>query len=51
MISDNAFMRRETTPAERQAHKAFREVRNDLTDHEKAQKSFHETASVLRQSG
>jgi hypothetical protein len=48
MIRDDAFMRRETTPAERQAHKAFREVRNDLTDHEKAQKSFHENRERLK---
>jgi len=48
MIRDHAFMRRETTPAERQAHKAFREVRNDMTDYEKAQNSFHENRERLK---
>ena len=48
MIRDHAFMRRETTPAEREARKAFREVRNDTTDYEKAQKSFHENRERLK---
>jgi hypothetical protein len=48
MIRDHGFMRRETTPAERQAHKAFREVRNDMTDYEKAQKSFSENRERLK---
>jgi hypothetical protein len=48
MIRDHTFMRQETTPAEREARKAFREVRNDMTDYERAQKSFHENRERLK---
>ena len=51
MIRDHTFVRRKmTTPAEREAHKAFREVMtgNAMTDYEKAQKSFHENRERLK---
>jgi hypothetical protein len=39
-----------TTPAEREARKAFREVETEaaMTDHEKAQKAFHENRERLK---
>ena len=51
MIRDHTFVRREkTTPAEREARKAFREVMTGkaMTDYEKAQKSFHENRERLK---
>ncbi len=44
MTRDHTFERRETTPAEREARKAFREVipGKVMTDYAKAQKSLHE---------
>ncbi|WP_334504818.1 hypothetical protein [Bradyrhizobium sp. AZCC 1678] len=50
MIRDHAFKRRETTPAEREARKAFREVipGKAMTDYAKAQKSFHENRERLK---
>ncbi|MGY2903690.1 hypothetical protein ACVWVY_002711 [Bradyrhizobium sp. URHC0002] len=51
MIIDHTFVRRrETTPAEREARKAFRKVmtRNAMTDYEKAQKSFHDNRERLK---
>jgi hypothetical protein len=50
MIRDHTFQRRETTPAEREAHKAFREVMpgKAMTDYAKAQKSLHENRERLK---
>jgi hypothetical protein len=50
MIRDQTFERRETTPAQREARKAFREVevKKAMTDHAKAQKAFHENREHLK---
>jgi len=50
MIRDHTFERREKTPAEREARKAFREVipGKAMTDYAKAQKSFHENRERLK---
>lgn len=50
MIRDHTFERRKTTPAEREARKAFREVipGNAVTDYARAQKSFHENRERLK---
>jgi hypothetical protein len=50
MIRDHTFGRRETTRAEREARKAFREVipGNAMTDYAKAQKSLHENRERLK---
>jgi hypothetical protein len=50
MIRDHTFKRRETTPAEREARKAFREVipGKATTDYAKAQKSFHDNRERLK---
>ena len=50
MIRGHAFERREPTPAEREARKAFREVipGNAMTDYAKAQKSLQENRERLK---
>ena len=50
MTRDHTFQRRVTTPAEREAHKAFRvvEAEKDMTDYEKAQKAFHANLERLK---
>ena len=50
MTKDKAVARRETTSAEREARKAFREVevKKALTDYEEAQKPFHENRERLK---
>ena len=50
MIRHHTFERRETSPAEREAHKAFREVipGKATTDYAKAQKSLHENRERLK---
>lgn len=50
MIRDHTFERREPTPAEREARKAFREVipGNAMTEYARAQKSFHENRKRLK---
>jgi hypothetical protein len=49
-MSDETFERKVTTPAEREARKAFREVEavKTMTDHEKAQNAFHENRERLK---
>jgi hypothetical protein len=49
-MSDETFERKVTTPAEREARKAFREVEavKAMTDHEKAQNAFHENRERLK---
>jgi hypothetical protein len=44
------FERKITTPAEREARKAFREVdaAKAMTEHERAQKAFHENRERLK---
>jgi hypothetical protein len=50
MIKENSFGRRETTPAEREARKAFRldEAKKAMTDYEAAQKTFHANRERLK---
>jgi hypothetical protein len=50
MTKDKTVARRETTSAEREARKAFREVeaKKALTDYEEAQKAFHENRERLK---
>jgi hypothetical protein len=50
MIRDHTFVRRETTPAEREARKAFREVKpgNAMTDYGEAQKYLHKNRERLK---
>jgi hypothetical protein len=50
MSRRQTFDRRETTPAERAARKAFRpvEAKQSMTDYEKAQKAFHENRERLK---
>jgi len=49
-MSDETFERKVTTPAEREARKAFRqvEVAKAMTDHEKAQKTFNDNRERLK---
>jgi hypothetical protein len=50
MSDDQTFERKVITPAEREARKAFRadEAEKALSDHEKAQKAFHENRERLK---
>ena len=50
MTKDKTVARRETTSAEREAQKAFREVeaKKALTDYEEAQKAFHDNRERLK---
>ena len=50
MMRDHTFERRATTPAEREARKAFREVipGQAMTEYAKAQKSLHENRERLK---
>jgi len=49
-MSDAVFERKVTTPAQREARKAFRQVdaAKAMTDHDRAQKAFHENRERLR---
>jgi hypothetical protein len=49
-MSDKTFERKVTTPAEREARKAFRQVEavKAKTDHEKAQKAFNDNRERLK---
>jgi hypothetical protein len=49
-MSDETFERKVTTPAEREARKAFKEVEaaKAMTDHEKAQKTFNDNRERLK---
>jgi hypothetical protein len=49
-MSDETFERKVTTPAEREARKAFRQVEaaKAMTDHERAQKAFNENRERLK---
>jgi hypothetical protein len=49
-MSDETFERKVTTPAERKAQKAFRQVEaaKAMTDHEKAQKTFNDNRERLK---
>jgi hypothetical protein len=49
-MSDETFERKVTTPAEREARKAFKQVEaaKVMTDHEKAQKTFNENRERLK---
>jgi hypothetical protein len=49
-MSNQTFEPKVTTPAEREARKVFREVEAEaaMTDHEKAQKAFHENRERLK---
>jgi IS5 family transposase len=49
-MSDQIFDRKVTTPAEREALKVFRPVEpgKTMTEHEKAQKFFHENRERLK---
>jgi hypothetical protein len=49
-MSDKTFERKVTTPAEREARKAFRQVEavKAMTDHEKAQKTFNDNRERLK---
>lgn len=50
MSSDQTIDRKVITPAEREARKVFRaaEAKKALSDHEKAQKAFHENRERLK---
>ena len=50
MARDQTFGRRETTSAEREAHKAFRavEAKQAMTDYARMQKAFHENRERLK---
>lgn len=50
MIRDRTVGRRETTTAEREAHKAFRtdDTKKAMTDYAKAEKAFHENRERLK---
>jgi hypothetical protein len=50
MMKDHTVNRRESTPAEREARKAFRaiEAKKATSDYEKAQKAFHENRERLK---
>ena len=49
-MSDETFERKVTTPAEREARKAFRQVEAEKAtkDHETAQKAFHDNRERLK---
>ena len=49
-MSKDTFERKVSTPAEREARKAFRKIEADIamTDHQKAQKAFHENRERLK---
>jgi hypothetical protein len=49
-MSDETFERKVTTPAEREARKAFRQLETvkAITDHEKAQKTFNDNRERLK---
>jgi hypothetical protein len=49
-MSNETFERKVTTPAEREARKAFREVEaaKAMTEHERAQKAFNENRERLK---
>jgi len=49
-MSDETFELKVTTPAEREARKAFRQVEaaKAMTDHEKAQKTFNDNRERLK---
>jgi hypothetical protein len=49
-MSDETFERKVTTPAEREARKAFKQVEaaKAMTDHEKAQKTFSDNRERLK---
>jgi hypothetical protein len=49
-MSDEAFKRKVTTPAEREARKAFREIEaaKAMTDHERAQGAFDDNRERLK---
>jgi hypothetical protein len=49
-MSDETFERKVTTPAEREARKAFKQVEaaKAMTDHEKAQKTFNDNRERLK---
>jgi hypothetical protein len=49
-MSDETFERKVTTPAEREARKAVRQVEAEKAtkDHERAQKAFHDNRERLR---
>ena len=40
--------RKVITPAEQEARKAFKQAETEITDHEKAQKAFHENRERLK---
>ena len=50
MSEDQTFERKVITPAEREARKVFRaaDPKKALSDHEKAQKAFHENREHLK---
>ena len=50
MSDDQTFERKVTTPAEREARKVFREAeaKKAISEHEKAQKAFHENRERLK---
>jgi hypothetical protein len=50
MSDDQTIDRKVITPAEREARKVFRaaEAKKALSDHEKAQKAFHENRERLK---
>jgi hypothetical protein len=49
-MSDETFERKVTSPAEREARKAFKQVEaaKAMTDHEKAQKTFNDNRERLK---
>ena len=49
-MSDETFERKITTPAEREARKAFKQVEaaKAMTDHERAQKTFNDNRERLK---
>jgi hypothetical protein len=49
-MSGETFERKVTTPAEREARKAFKQVEaaKAMTDHEKAQKTFNDNRERLK---
>lgn len=50
MIKNQAFERREATPAQRAAQKVFREIegKKAMTEHDKAQQAFHKNRERLK---
>ena len=49
-MGNETFERKVRTPAEREARKAFKKIEADIamTDHQKAQKAFHENRERLK---